>query len=260
MQIKGIDVSEHNGVVDWQKVKASDIKFAILRAGFGSESDEQIDKQFERNYAECKRLGIPCGAYHYSYAFTEAQAKQELQFFLKLLKGKKFEFPVYYDVEDEKYVHPQLGIKQNQLPKKTLTNIVIIFCDGLEKAGYYAGLYSNPNWLFNNFERERLTRFDLWLAEWSSVKRYPYACGVWQNTNKGRVNGINGCTDLDIAYKDYPTIIKNKGLNGYNKTIKLPEPKYTVVASKKNLDVVSAETLSAKLRDLDMSVVIERKE
>lgn len=256
MQVKGIDVSYANDVVNWEKVKEAGIQFAMLRAGYGSESPKQIDKQFERNYCECKRLGIPVGAYHYSYAFSEAQAEEELEFFLKLLSGKQFEYPVCYDVEDSKYVHPQLHITQDKLPKSVLTDVAITFCGGLEKAGYYAALYSNPDWLYNHLERERLTRFDLWLAEWRTVKKYPYACGIWQHSNKGKVNGVNGYVDLDYAYKDYPTIIKKKGLNGFGKD--KVEPRYTVTAVKSGLNAASADALAVKTRDLGMTVV--RKE
>lgn len=253
MGIKGIDVSAHNGIIDWQKVKASGIKFAMLRAGYGSENPKQIDKQFERNYSECKRLGISVGAYHYSYAFSEAQAKEELDFFLKLLSGKQFEYPVCYDVEDAKYKDPQLRITQDKLSKSTLTDIAIAFCDGLEKAGYYAALYANPSWLYNHLERERLTRFDLWLAEWRTEKKYPYDCGIWQYTENGKIGGINGNVDLNYAYRDYPTIIKQKGLNGFEK-IKI-ESKYVVTAAKQGLSEISADTLAVKLRDLGMTVV-----
>ncbi len=251
MQVKGIDVSEHQGEINWEKVKAAGIQFAMLRAGFGEENSKQIDEQFERNYRECKRLGIPVGAFHYSYAFSVEEAEKELEFFLKLLSGKQFEYPVCYDVEDVKYVHPQLGITQDKLPKKVPTDMIITFCGGLEKAGYYAALYSNPDWLYNRLERERLTRFDLWLAEWRTVKKYPYACGIWQYSKRGRVDGISGDVDLDYAYKDYPTIIKNKGLNGFGKA----EPKYIVTAVKSGLNAVSADALAVRARDLGMTVV-----
>ncbi len=129
--------------------------------------------------------------------------------------------------------------------------MIITFCGGLEKAGYYAALYSNPDWLYNRLERERLTRFDLWLAEWRTVKKYPYACGIWQYSQRGKVDGISGDVDLDYAYKNYPTIIKGKGLNGFGKA----EPKYIVTAVKSGLNAVSADALAVRVRGLGMTVV-----
>ena len=92
MKLKGIDVSYHNGVVNWDKVKAAGIQFAILRCGYGRKSTKQIDKQFERNYRECKRVGIPVGVYHYSYAKNAEDARLEADFMLELIAGKEFEY------------------------------------------------------------------------------------------------------------------------------------------------------------------------
>lgn len=239
---KGIDVSHHQDVIDWNKVKAAGIEFAILRAGLGVESKEQVDSQFERNYSECKRLGIPVGAYHYSYATSPEGAKRELDFFLKIIKGKTFEYPVIFDIEDETLM---------KLPKSVLTENVIAFCDGLEKAGYYAALYSNPDWLTQRLDYARLKRFDLWLADWRKNPSKAFAHGIWQYSETGRVNGISGNVDLDVAYKDYPTIIKKAGLNGFGKS----EPRFEVTAAKSGLDSSSADVLLAKLKDLGMTVV-----
>ena len=242
MTKKGIDVSHHNGTIDWGKVKAAGVQFALLRASWGIESKKQIDSQFERNYAECKRVGIPVGAYHFSYAKSPAEAKKELEFFLKNLKGKQFEYPVMFDLEDETL---------ENLPKSVLTDNVIAFCDGLEKAGYYAALYSNPDWLTQRLDLEKIKRFDLWFADWRKNPSKTFPHGIWQYTDKGAVNGIVGNVDLDIAYKDYPTIIKKAGLNGFGKT----EPKFEVTAAKSGLKSSAADVLSTKLKDLGMTVV-----
>jgi len=112
--------------------------------------------------------------------------------------------------------------------------------------------------LTHTLERERLTRFDLWFAEWRTVKKYPCACGIWQYSKNGKIDGINGDVDLDFAYKDYPTIIKRKGLNGFGK-INKPEDTYTVTAAKQGLNTVSADVLAVKLRDLGMTVVKKKE-
>jgi GH25 family lysozyme M1 (1,4-beta-N-acetylmuramidase) len=147
-----------------------------------------------------------------------------------------------FDIEDETLI---------KLPKSVLTENVIAFCDGLEKAGYYAALYSNPDWLTNRLDYARLKRFDLWLADWRENPSKAFAHGIWQYTDKGAVNGIVGNVDLDIAYKDYPTIIKKAGLNGFGKS----ESKFEVTAAKSGLGSSAADVLSAKLKDLGMTVV-----
>ena len=206
MEYKGIDVSKHNGKIDWESVKKSGVEFAILRAGFGRENEKQKDIQFERHYSECKWLGIPVGAYHYSYEKDPEDAKRELDFFLKLIDGKKFEYPLCFDIEDKQL---------EGISKKILTDNVITFCGGLENAGYYAAVYCNTDWLNNRLEAARLERFDLWLADWRKVPDPRAQKGMWQHYDKGHVAGIDGNVDLDISYKNYPELIKEKGLNGF---------------------------------------------
>ncbi len=246
MNVKGIDVSHHNGTIDWDKVKAAGVQFALLRASWGIESKKQIDSQFERNYAECKRVGIPVGAYHFSYAKSPAEAKKELEFFLKNLKGKQFEYPVMFDLEDETL---------ENLPKSVLTDNVIAFCDGLEKAGYYAALYSNPDWLTQRLDLEKIKRFDLWFADWRKNPSKAFPHGIWQYSETGRVNGIVGNVDLDIAYKDYPTIIKKAGLNGYSKKADT----YRVTAEISGIPSAKAGVIKSACEQMGMSV-IQKKE
>lgn len=117
--VKGIDVSHHQGDIDFAKVKAAGIGFAMLRAGYGWENPEvQIDRKFYRNYQNAQKAGIPCGAYHYSYAKNAAQARLEADFFLKIIRGCRFAYPVAFDLEDK---------SQKSLSRQTLTDIVIAF-------------------------------------------------------------------------------------------------------------------------------------
>lgn len=243
MQFKGIDVSHHNGEINWESVRNSEIEFAIIRTGYGMEIPNQKDKEFEHNYSECKRLGIPVGAYHYSYAKSVEAAKKELEFFLKIVSGKQFEYPMFFDIED---------VSLNSLDKQTLTDIVIEFCGGLREAGYYAGLYSNPNWLCNMLDFKRLKGFDLWLAKWGSKSDQGFEESMWQYSSRGRINGIAGDVDLDISYKNYPEIIKALGLNGFAAP---PKKNCTVTAVKSNLSLSEAKVISTKLRDLGMTVL-----
>lgn len=202
---KGIDVSKHQGVINWEKVKASgQVNFAILRAGFGKESS-QIDVQFERNYSECKRLGIPCGAYWYSYAKTAAEAKQEAAVCLSVLAGKQFEYPIAFDIEEQASLQNADALCQ-------------AFCSALESAGYYAAIYTFKSALESCIGDNVKNRYDVFLSH-VDVSRSSYTgnYGLWQYSWKGSVSGIVGEVDLDYAYRDYPAIIKNAGLNGFAK-------------------------------------------
>lgn len=238
VKFEGIDVSRYNGNVDWEKVKNSGVEFAILRAGFGRENPRQADEQFKRNYDECKRLEIPVGAYHYSYAKNTDDVKKELDFFLKIIGGRQFEYPLCFDIEDESL---------KKISKKILTDNVIAFCRGLEEKGYYAAVYCNTDWLKNHLEYDRLKDIDLWLAHWGQNPDMRFKKGMWQHSATGCISGIKGDVDLDIAYKNYPEIIKSAGLNNFGK-------KYTVTAERSGMDFAEAEALASKLRDLHMSV------
>lgn len=244
MEIKGIDVSHHNGTVDWDKVKADGIKFAILRCGYGRKNVRQIDKQFERNYRECKRVGIPVGVYHYSYAKNPEDARLEADFMLELIAGKQFEYPVIFDIEDK---------GQEAFGKDMLTKITIAFCEKIEAAGYYVSIYSNPDWFINKLDTERLKPYDKWLAHWVSTPKWGNEFGgLWQYTDSGKVNGIETKVDMNISYRDYPSIIKRAGLNGYGR-------KYVVTATKDRLFSEEADVLARELYELGMTV-IKKKE
>ena len=205
MEMKGIDVSVHNGVIDWNKVKAAGIQFAILRAGYGRVASQK-DGKFEENYKNAKAAGIPVGAYWYSYAVTPDEARLEAQVCLEILKGKQFEFPIFFDQEEKKTL---------DTGKANCSAMIRAFCDTLEKAGYWAGLYTSRSCLSTPIENDIKTRYALWAAEWSDKLRYDGPVGIWQHSEKGSVDGISGNVDLDIGYKDYPSMIKAKGLNGY---------------------------------------------
>ena len=208
---KGIDVSYSQGKIDWDKVKSSGkIEFAIIRAGYGKELN-QIDNQFERNYSECKRLGIPIGVYWYSYATTVAEAEQEAKVCLQIIKGKQFEFPVAFDIEESRC-----------FPKAN--DLCDAFCSVLEKAGYYTAIYTFKSALQQYFSDYIKSRYDIFLSH-VDVQKSDYSgdYGLWQYSWKGNINGISGDVDLDYAYKNYPNIIKNAGLNGFYKT-EVPAP------------------------------------
>lgn len=208
MSYKGIDVSYWNGNIDWTKVKAAGIQFAMLRGGYGTNGK---DSKFEQNYKGAKTVGVPMGVYHYSYAKTVEAAKQEAKFCLSYLKGKQFEYPIAFDIEDS---------SQRNLGKATITAITKAFCETVEKAGYYVAIYSNLDWLRNRLDLNILKSYDIWLAQWASKPTYSGSFGMWQYADNGKLNGISGNVDMNISYKDYATLIKAAGMNGYKKATK----------------------------------------
>lgn len=207
---QGIDVSKWQGKIDWQKVKAAGIQFAILRAGYGDTISypSQKDETFEYNYSECKRLGIPVGVYWYSYATTVEAAKQEAQSCIATLKGKCFEYPVYYDVEEAKIFATG---KTNEIGQSFFTV--------MEAANYYTGWYTFRSAAQNLNERSR-TRYTMAIAEYADKLHYNYPYDIWQYSSTGRVNGISTNVDMDYCYTDFPTIIKQRGKNGYTSKTK----------------------------------------
>ena len=218
--MKGIDVSKHQGNIDWNKVKADGIDFAIIRSSYGRNTEgfinKGVDERFEENYAEAKAIGIHIGAYHYLYADTVSKAEEEAQFFLKMLSGKQFDYPVFLDIEDG---------NQKKLSKAINAELIKTFCEIIENAGYYVGVYSYKSFLDNNINYDSIKQYDIWLAQWASKPTWDGNFGVWQYTSDGSVNGISGRVDMNESYKDYPTIIKEKGLNGLVETPKKETPK-----------------------------------
>lgn len=247
MQKKGIDVSTWQGNIDWNKVKADGIEFAMLRSSFGKENpSQQTDNKFWQNYNGAKAAGVPIGVYHYSYATTVEDAKKEADFFLSIVKGCKFEYPVAFDIEDA---------SQMYLGKQLITDIIMTFCERVQAAGYYVSVYTNLDWISNRIDMNRVKVFDIWLAQWSSQPTYGGSFGMWQYTSKGSVNGISGNVDMNIAYYDYPTIIKNAGLNGFTNSGEKPEENNkTVTVSFNDLTEAQADFLVEKFKEMNIEI------
>lgn len=188
---KGIDVSYCQGNIDFNKIDKNQVQFVIIRSSFGWEANQK-DNCFERNYEGFKRLKIPVGAYHYSYAKTAEQAVKEAKYCLECIKGKSFDLPVFIDMEEASCA---------AAGRRACTDVAKAFIQTMEKAGYSSGIYTNPNWLENYlYKDEIIGKFNLWLAQWGSSK--PYCdCMLWQyNVGKaGSVKGISGDIDLDYC-------------------------------------------------------------
>lgn len=217
---KGIDVSAHQGDIDWKKVKADSVDFAIIRAGYGRDINKK-DAQFENNYAGCKTNTIPVGAYWYSYALSADEAKKEAETCIKSIDNKVFEYPIYFDVENK----TQLALSEDLLHK-----ITIAFCDELEAAGYWVGIYSYKSFLESSFTPEILKRYAMWVAHTGVTQtNYKYQHGIWQYSHTGKTDGINTNVDLNYGYIDYPKLIKSAGLNGFSKNGEEQQIMHTVV-------------------------------
>lgn len=209
--MNGIDISYCQKQVDWSKVN---VDFCIIRAGYGR-YEHQKDTYFEDHYKGAKGRGIPVGAYWYSYAMTEDEARAEADTCIKVLAGKQYEYPIFYDVEE----NPQFA-----LGKAKVSAIIRAFLERLEKAGYWVGLYMSRSQLETYVDDDIKSRYAIWLAEWDVSKpTYKGAYGIWQTGTK-TVAGFPQAVDADICYIDYPSLIKAKGLNGYGKDPDPPAP------------------------------------
>ena len=193
--MKGIDVSKHQGKIDWQKVKAAGVEFAIVRAGYGM-YENQVDPQFAANMEGAISAGIPVGVYWYSYAETPGQAKKEAETCLKIIGPyrEKLSLPVFFDQEYEP------GIKAQS--KEIRTEMCRAFLEAVQSAGYRPGLYCSYDWYKNWVDSAKLAAHPVWIAHYDTPK-----CGYagdnlvcWQYTSKGSVDGISGNVDMDEGY------------------------------------------------------------
>ena len=197
--MKGIDISEYQDNVDYMKLKESGIEFAIIRLGYGK-NFSQKDSCFEKHYAGLKYAGIKVGAYLYSYAYVKEGAKLEAENTLKIIEGKTFDLPIFYDMEES---------KQASLGRNVLTNMANEWCRIIKEAGYKAGVYANLNWFKNYLDPYSIKdeKNYIWLALWnnSDSPNVVFPVDFWQYTSDGHVEGINGRVDMDISYiEDYP--------------------------------------------------------
>lgn len=208
MTRKGIDVSHWQGTIDWNKVKKAGIEFAIIKAG-GSDAGFYTDSKWEANYKGAKAAGIPIGAYYFvgKDCVTAAAGKADAERFLQILKGKQLEYPVYMDNE-----------AQPASAKAGITEATIAFCETMEDAGYFVGIYGSAVSGFKErMDDTKLTPYAHWVAQYASKCSYKGDYGIWQYSSKGSVDGISGNVDMDYAYVDYPAIIQSGGFNGYTK-------------------------------------------
>lgn len=190
----GIDVSQHQGKIDWEKVSEFGVDFAIIRLGWiGNLENHTIDTQFERNYSECKRLGIPVGVYIYCYSNCPETAESGARWAVEKLRGKTLDLPVFIDMEDSSIV---------STGKKNLSNICIAFNRIIEEANFKPGIYANRYWYDNYLDNALKTKYTCWIAHYTSNENIDYKglYEIWQYSSQGKTDGISGYVDLDIMY------------------------------------------------------------
>lgn len=231
----GIDISTWQKGINLSQAKNEGVEFAILRAGFSTTKDNQ----FETFYSQCKSLGIPVGAYLYSYATTVEQAKAEARALLGFLKGKQFEYPIVLDIEDK---------CQKKLSKDQNDAMIRAFGEIIEAAGYWFSVYTNVDFYNNYCHGKTLNaKYDWWMARWSSVAYTGYNCGMTQfggETNYIRSNKVAGrVVDQNYAYYDYPALMKQYGLNGYSKQSSSNNNSQPQVV-KKDVDTLAHEVIA----------------
>lgn len=195
MSAKGIDVSHYQGNIDWDKVKPQ-IDFAILRMGLGDDIPSQDDKQFERNCAECTRLGIPFAVYFFSYAVNKAKVAKEIAHIKRLLKGKTLNAPVYIDIENTR------GLDWRSISDALMLSIMQEYNLQLNAIGYKMGIYSSRSAFWNEKMSDPwYDNISKWVAEYGDkVNGFNRPYDIWQYTSKGTVNGINGNVDMNVSY------------------------------------------------------------
>lgn len=188
----GIDVSEFQKDIDWEKVKADGVQFAILRCGYGMNQTDQDDTRFKKNIAECKRLGIPFGIYLFSYANTLEKAESEADHVLRLVNGYQPTLGIWYDIEDNK--------TSGAVEKELLIDIINTFCDKVKKNGYQVGIYASTTWLNKKIDSFITSKYPVWIAQYYSTCEYTGNYKIWQYSSNGAVDGITTKVDYNIMF------------------------------------------------------------
>lgn len=192
-----IDVSSHNGDINWEKVKGAGIKGAMIRVGYRGYGDATIveDDCFQKNIAGAKDAGLKVGVYFFSQATTPEEAIEEAEYVTKKIWGRGVTLPVAFDMEpfmgNERFINHDI---------KSKTEMADAFLKVISKFGYEPILYGNPTWLSNDVDISKLTEYPVWLAHYTFSTEWPYAFRMWQFTSQGRVSGINGDVDLNLIF------------------------------------------------------------
>lgn len=222
-QYNCVDVSEHNGTIDWEAAAEDDVRYAFIRAGFGQDIESQDDKYFHINMQNAIEAGVKVGVYFYSYATNADMAAGEAEHCIRLIEPykDKISFPVFYDIEEERI-------------ESHLEEIVPAFINTMNKAGYNAGVYLTTSWFDEYFKNISCSYF--WMASWGPDDGEPHHkpdwCDIWQYTSKGSVHGIGyDCVDCDILYNEDMKLLmfEPPEAKEVNITVKVSAPEGVIV-------------------------------
>ena len=201
--VQGIDVSSHQGEIDWQAVADSGIRFAIIRAafrGYGQEGRLVEDCRFAENISGALAAGLDVGVYFFSQAVTVEEAQEELALTLDLIAPYEITYPVVYDWER---MPADRDARTHEVTGETLTAMAAAFCRGAEEAGYTPAVYANQNLAYLTLDLSQLKAWPFWLAQYSSAPTFYYRYDLWQYSHTGTVPGIQGNVDLNLAFRDF---------------------------------------------------------
>jgi GH25 family lysozyme M1 (1,4-beta-N-acetylmuramidase)/uncharacterized protein YjdB len=194
----GIDVSRHNGTIDWNAVKASGVDFVIIRCGYrGSSTGALIeDQNFKTNIKGATAAGLKVGVYVFSQAINEVEAVKEASLAVSLVKGYNLTYPIFIDTESS-------GGRADAIDKETRTAVVNAFCQTVQAAGYKPGIYASKTWFEDKLNMSAIGSYKIWLAQYAATPTYKSKYDMWQYSCKGKISGINGNVDLNYSYLGY---------------------------------------------------------
>lgn len=195
----GIDVSGHQGTIDWDQVKEAGIQFAMIRLGYRgyTQGGLALDDNYVTNIETALESKMPVGVYFYTQAVSYEEGVEEAQYVLKNIADYKISYPIVIDTEKMEAD----GARANDISNEERTDAIVGFCDTIKDAGYTPMIYANRNWYAQNLDMDRLGDYQLWLAQYSNVPDFPYLFTGWQYTSEGSVPGISGSVDIDVWMK-----------------------------------------------------------
>lgn len=207
-KVWGIDVSYFQYDIDWNKVKADGIDYAIIRVGYrgyGTGGQLVLDYKFDENMKGAIAAGLEVGVYFYTQAINTTEAVAEADFVLKYIKNYDLDLPVYFDIESVDYDVGRLD--SANLTKAQKTALCTAFCDRIQAKGYKAGVYANKSWLTYQIDGEALgKKYPIWLAHYTNSTDYTGVYNTWQFTGSGKVSGINTAVDIDVDYRNSDSV------------------------------------------------------
>ena len=196
---RGVDVSEHQGAIDWAQVRAEGYEFALIRIayrGYGEEGVLVPDDMFRTNIEQAQAAGLDVGVYLFSQAVNEEEAEEEAAMVVSLLEGYDLQLPVVFDPE---HIRDDAA-RTDDVTGEQFTKNALVFCEAVETAGYQPMIYANMIWESMVFDLKQLQQYPVWYADYEPAPQTPYAFSFWQYSEKGSVSGIAGVVDLDVQF------------------------------------------------------------